>query len=284
VASSQCGPGPVRSISVWAKETGVKQQPPLKLHRSLNPVRTLSTEMNPRPKSRPVTQRAHQLRPNAARGKKLGQRSDPVRPGCRRTPLPDLNYLNLGEIKAFCRTHGIPYSIWIETSDGGRQKTREDDRKGVILERIRQFLQTRRVPAATCFPARVVCFEPAAKKLKATDRLYYPQYDPRRTALVELLSNLTGGKFRHGALARILARDFWSRGIAPTYQEFATAWLEAQANHTRPNPEWAFLSDRSAGKETANWRQLRARKAKQALRELEHLTRDWHRSGGQAET
>jgi hypothetical protein len=233
--------------------------------------------MNPRPKSRNVTQRTKPLRPNAARGKKLGQQSDPVRPGCRGTPLPDLNYLNLGEIKVFCRAQGIPYAIWIETPHGERQKTREDDRKGVILERIRQFLQTGSVPAATCFPGRVVSFEPLAKKLKATNRLYYPQYDPRRTALVELLSSLTGGKFRHGALARILAREFWSQGIAPTYQEFATAWLEARANHTRPNPEWAFLSDRSAGKETTNWRQLRARKAKQVLRELEQLTRDWHR-------
>jgi hypothetical protein len=231
--------------------------------------------MTARPKSRNVTQRAQPSRPTAARGKKLGQQSDPGRPGCRGTPLPDLNYLNLGEIKAFCRAQGIPYSIWIETPDGGRQKTREDDRKGVILERIRGFLQTGNVPGATCFPARVVCLELPAKKLKATDRLYYPQYDPRRTALVELLSSLTGGKFRHGALARILAREFWSQGIAPTYQEFATAWLEARANHTRPNPEWAFLSDRSAGKETANWRQERARKAKQVLRELEQLTRDW---------
>jgi hypothetical protein len=231
--------------------------------------------MTAQPKSRNVTQRAQPSRPTAARGKKPGPQSGPGRPGCRGTPLPDLNYLNLGEIKAFCRAQGIPYSIWIEKPGAERQKTREDDRKGVILERIRRFLQTGSVPAATCFPARVVCFEPPAKKLNATDRLYYPQYDPRRTALVELLSRLTGGKFRHGALARILAREFWSQGIAPTYQEFATAWLEARANHTRPNPEWAFLSDRSAGKETANWRQERARKAKQVLRELEQLTRDW---------
>jgi len=143
--------------------------------------------MNPRPKSRPVTQQSPQLRPNASRGQKPGPQSDPGRPGCRGTPLPDLNYLNLGEIKAFCRAQGIPYSIWIETPGAERQKTREDDRKGVILERIRRFLQTGSVPAATCFPARVVCFEPPAKKLNATDRLYYPQYDPRRTALVELL-------------------------------------------------------------------------------------------------
>jgi len=91
--------------------------------------------------------------------------------------------------------------------------------------------------------------------------------------MLELLAKLSGGKFRHGALARILAREFWSKGIAPTYAEFASAWLDIQANHTRPNPEWAFLSDRSDGKETANWRQLRTSKAKKVLSVLNQLAR-----------
>ena len=185
--------------------------------------------------------------------------------------LADLNYLNMGEIKVFCKRHSIPYAIWIETTDRGLVRTREDDRKGVILDRVRRYLETGRVPAATCFPACVVCLEPPAKKLKASDLLFYGHYDPKRGGMVELLAELTGGKFRHGALARILAREFWSKGVAPTYREFATAWLEARANHTRPNPEWAFLSDRSEGKETGNWRQLRTRKAKKVLSTLDRV-------------
>ena len=185
--------------------------------------------------------------------------------------LGDLNYLNLGEIKTFCRQHGIPFAIWIETEGGGRQKSGEDDRKGVILDRVRRYLKTGTIPAATCFPAHVVCLGEPPKKLKATNRLCYGQYDPKRAAMVGLLEDLTGGKFRHGALARILARELWSRGIAPTYAEFAAAWLRATDDHKRPNPEWAFLSDRSAGKETADWRRLRTRKAKQVLRVLDQL-------------
>ncbi|HXY34193.1 MAG TPA: hypothetical protein VEI07_08195 [Planctomycetaceae bacterium] len=42
--------------------------------------------------------------------------------------LADLNYLNMGEIKVFCKRHGIPSAIWIET-DRGRVKTRDDDRR-----------------------------------------------------------------------------------------------------------------------------------------------------------
>jgi len=185
--------------------------------------------------------------------------------------LADLNYLNLDEIKAFCNKQGVPYAIWIETNERGRLKTRDEDRKGVILDRVRQYLKTGTIPVATCFPASVVCFDEPPKKIQATDRLCYGQYDPKRNGMVKLLQRLTEGEFRHGALARILAREFWSKGIAPTYQEFASAWLRAREKHTRPNPEWAFLSDRSGGKQTANWRRLRARKAKRVLSLLNRL-------------
>jgi hypothetical protein len=194
-------------------------------------------------------------------------------PAMKRELLADLNYLNLGEIKTFCRQHGIPYVIWIETTDGRRVKTRDDDRKGVILERIRAYLKTGTIPDATCFSASVVGIDEPPQNLKASNRLFYGQYDPKRKALIELLTKLTAGKFRHGALARILAREFWSKGVAPTYAKFASAWLDVQANHTRPNPEWAFLSDRSDGKEIANWRRLRTSKAKRVLSVLNQIGR-----------
>jgi hypothetical protein len=181
--------------------------------------------------------------------------------------------LNMGEIKQFCKRHDIPYSIWIETPDRGRVKSRDDDRKGVVLDRLRRYLKTGIVPDATCFPASVVCFDEPPQKLEASDRLFYGQYDPKRTRMVALLERLTDRQFKHGALARILAREFWSKSVAPTYEQFAAAWLEAKQNHKRPNPEWAFLSDRSAGKATANWRQLRTRKAKRVLAILARLER-----------
>src|SRR6202007_709109 len=54
--------------------------------------------------------------------------------------LRDLNYLNTAEIKSFCKRHSIPYTIALETQDGARKKTHEDDRKGVVLHRVRHFL------------------------------------------------------------------------------------------------------------------------------------------------
>jgi hypothetical protein len=185
--------------------------------------------------------------------------------------LEDLNYLNMSEIRFFCARHSIPFTIWIATENGDRRKTRDCDRKGVILDRIRHYLKTGKVPAATCFPANVVCFDELPNKLKPTDRLYYGQYDKASDTMLGLLQKLTGGQFKNGAIARILAREYWSKGIAPEFREFARAWLEARANHKRPNAEWAFLSDRTQGKDTSNWKRLRASKAREVLRVLDRI-------------
>jgi hypothetical protein len=185
--------------------------------------------------------------------------------------LEDLNYLNMGELKAFCNEHAIPYSIWIEATEGVRRKTRDDDRKGVMLDRIRHYLRTGEILQATCFPANVVCFADPPKTIKPTDRLFYGQYDKKSTAMIGLLEKLTGGRFKNGAIARILARDFWSKGIAPTFQDYAAAWLLANEDHQRPNPEWAFLSDRARHENTSNWKQVRAMKAKVVLTILDNL-------------
>jgi hypothetical protein len=91
--------------------------------------------------------------------------------------LQDLKYLNMNEIKIFCKKHSIPFTIWIETEDHSRRKTRDEDRKGVILNRIRHYLKTGVVPAATCFPTSVVCFDEPLKNIESTDRLFYGQYD-----------------------------------------------------------------------------------------------------------
>jgi hypothetical protein len=188
-----------------------------------------------------------------------------------RALLDDLNYLNMREIKAFCNKHSIPYSISVETVDGGRRKTRDLDRKGVILNRIRHFLRTGDVLDATCFSVGVICWHDSPKRLQPGDRLFYGQYDKKSVAMVSLLEKLTGGRFKNGAIARILAREFWSKGIAPTFAEYARAWIKAQADQQRPNPEWALLSDRFKGEDTASWKERREVKVKQVLSVLDKL-------------
>jgi hypothetical protein len=185
--------------------------------------------------------------------------------------LQDLNYLNLGEIKGFCKGRGIAFRIVVEGADGKSVATGEDDRKGVILDRVRHYLLTGKIARETRFPSRVVNFEPLTKKLTASDKVFYGQYDKRNTARLALLKTLTAGRFRDGAIARILARKFWADGIAPSYAEFAEAWLRASEEHTKPNPEWAFLSDRSNKSAPKDWKALRAQKAAAALKTLARI-------------
>lgn len=182
--------------------------------------------------------------------------------------LQDLNYLNTGEIKAFCKKHGIPYRIAVESKDGGWRKTTEDDRKGVMLRRVRHFLRTGGVLPETRFRSEVVCFEAIPEELAAGDRLFYGRYDKSNRAVMGLLKELTGGEFTDGAIARILAREYWSRGKAPTFQEYAAAWLVARKEHSKPNAEWAYLSDLAGKKDVAGWKKMRERKAKEVMKRL----------------
>ncbi|HWF91409.1 MAG TPA: hypothetical protein VN684_03940 [Terriglobales bacterium] len=140
-----------------------------------------------------------------------------------------------------------------------------------MLERVRLFLKTGRIAEETCFPASVVRLETMKAKLTPADRLFYGQYDKTNRAMFTLLKKLTSGKFRDGAIARILLREFWSHGQAPTFKDYAAAWEQAVQVHTQPNAEWAFLSDRARGTAGANWKKLRIQKATKTLKILKQI-------------
>jgi hypothetical protein len=107
--------------------------------------------------------------------------------------------------------------------------------------------------------------------MTSSDRLFCGWYDKSNRSLIAALRKLTGGRFRPGAIARMLAIEFWTRGEAPTLSTFASAWLAATARHPRPNPEWAFLSDRSAKGAVPEWKALRRRKASSVLTTLDRI-------------
>jgi hypothetical protein len=183
----------------------------------------------------------------------------------------NLNYLNMEEIKSFCKLHAIPFRITLKTNEGKTILTKEMDRKGVLLERIRHFLRTGSISAATCFSAAVVSSKPLPNKLTEDDRLFYGQYDKANYAMESLLKTLTSGQFKDGAIARMLARDFWSRGKAPTFAEFAAAWLESKQQRRMPNPEWAYLSDRAHARNISDWKATRNKIASKVLKDLSRL-------------
>ena len=186
----------------------------------------------------------------------------------RRELYNDLNYLNLREIRDFCKQHSIPYTIWVETDSGEKKRTRDADRKSVVLGRVRHYLKTGIVLGETCFPAQVVRFDSLPQILKSTDRLYYGWYDKKNKVMIDLLKGLTDGEFKNGAIARILAREFWTTGKAPTFAEFANAWLKAKEKGLGRHPEAAWLTDRARNEAGKDWKAKRERKAKKVLKIL----------------
>jgi hypothetical protein len=102
--------------------------------------------------------------------------------------------------------------------------------------------------------------------------LFYGQYDKPNPIMIALLRRLTNGQFENGAIARVLAREFWTRGEAPTFREYASAWIDASDKHLEPNPEWAFLSDRTSKGAVPNWKNLRNVKAAEVLKVLDQIT------------
>ena len=186
--------------------------------------------------------------------------------------LADLSYLNLPEIRAFCTRHGIPYRIEIETPDGGTKVTSDTDRKPIVLGRVRTYLTTGTVPPPTRLPADIVRSGPPPAGLSAADRVYYRWYNKTYPAVLGLLAELTAGQFRNGALARVLIMEFWARGEAPTFREFAAAWTFArQSGRDLLEPEYAFLTDLRDGQAGQDWKELRARKARDVLAILERI-------------
>lgn len=124
----------------------------------------------------------------------------------------------------------------------------------------------------TCFRAPVVCFDPIADRITADDRLFYGQYVKTNRSMIALLKSLTDGQFENGAIARIVARDFWASGEAPTFRDYACAWAQASREHLRPNPEWAFLSDRASKADVSDWKKLRRQKASKVMKVLNQIT------------
>jgi hypothetical protein len=191
----------------------------------------------------------------------------------RRELLEDLSYLNLAEIRTFCRLHRIPYRIEVEGADGRASPTVDNDRKPVVLDRVRHYLTTGEVRSATRIPARIVRDDPPPSELRPGDRLYYRWYNKTYRQVIGLLEGLTEGRFRNGALARVLIMEFWSRGEAPTFRRFAEAWLAARVEpRDLLAPEYAFLTDRRRGTAGPDWKSVRERKADTVLAILDTLS------------
>ena len=183
----------------------------------------------------------------------------------------EMNYLNIRECQGFCDKHKIPYHIHIDMN-GRLRKTSEKDRKNIVLARMRKFVATGRIEGPTVFAKHVVSFE-KPKNFSPATKLHFGQYDKKNHQFVKVMRSLTDGGFRDGAIARILIREFWTNGKAPTLREYAKAWLTSEVGYLENHPEAAYLTDRRANGPDADWKALRSKKAKSVLAVLNRLDR-----------
>ena len=186
--------------------------------------------------------------------------------------LEELNYMNLEEIRGFCSERGIPYRIVAESPNGKVKATKDTDRKPIVLARVRRYLTTGEVGQPTRIPAAIVRKENPPARLGRRDRLYYRWYAKEHEGVMQLLRDLTAGRFRDGPVARVLAMEFWTRGEAPTFEEFARSWTRAKAEgHPPLTPEYAYLTDLKHRRADGDWKALRQAKARSALETLARI-------------
>ena len=186
--------------------------------------------------------------------------------------LEDVNYMNLEEIHGFCSERGIPYRIVVEHSNGKVKATKDTDRKPIVLARVRRYLTTGHVGQPTCIPAEIVREHNPPWRIGPRDRLYYRWYAKEFEGVMRLLRNLTAGRFKDGAVARVLAMQFWTRGEAPTFEEFARSWTKAKAErHRLLTPEYAYLTDLKHHRANSEWKAVRKAKATSALKTLARI-------------
>ena len=79
------------------------------------------------------------------------------------------------ELHEFCDAHEIPYAI-NESEDARIRKSRDMDRKGVVIARIVHFLKTGTIKPRTIFRKSVVCFSSRRSAPVESDRVFYGEY------------------------------------------------------------------------------------------------------------
>jgi hypothetical protein len=186
--------------------------------------------------------------------------------------LEDLNYMNMEEIRGFCSARGIPYKILAEYPNGKVKATKDTDRKPIILARVRHYLKTGNAGSPTLISATIVRDDNPPARPGHRERLYYRWYAKEHTGIIRTLRELTDGQFRDGAVARVIVMEFWTRGEAPTLEEFARAWTKANADRDwMLTAEYAYLTDLQRDQAGSDWKSVRKAKAASALRMLARI-------------
>lgn len=140
-----------------------------------------------------------------------------------------LNYMKVSEIKNFCHSHSIPIS----------------GKKGALIERIKQFLNTGKISQPTLLPGISKAKKEKKYPLNPNTLILHGSYrNDLKTRT--FFQKIIGPHFHFTAFGQDWIASRWQKGNPPTYGQFAKAWqnefLHRKTIEANPKKEWAYLN------------------------------------------
>ena len=162
-----------------------------------------------------------------------------------------LVFLNMNQLKSICENYGIYYKIFIE-KDSKEIKTNEIDHKETIINNISYYLKKKKVPQKTLYTKKIINFD-NLDKVSKDDFIYYGQYKTTNKIILNLLKELTDGKFKFGAISQKIIRKVWKNNKLITYENFAKLWEEENKKGEINYPELAYNQFMKKHGSTEEW-------------------------------
>lgn len=140
-----------------------------------------------------------------------------------------LYYMNMQEIKDLCKIYDLPCQ----------------DKKGIIIDRIKHFMQTGEVLPKKKVPPISFAKKDVTYPLKPNTLILKGAYR-NNLKTRKFFQTLIGELFHFTAFGQDWILDRWQRGKPPTYIEFAKYWQQQYVHRkksvAKPKQEWAYLS------------------------------------------
>ena len=162
-----------------------------------------------------------------------------------------LVFLNMNQLKSICDNYGIYYKIFIE-KDSKEIKTNEIDHKETIINNISYYLKKKKVPQKTLYTKKIINFD-NLDKVSKDDFIYYGQYKTTNKIILNLLKELTDGKFKFGAISQKIIRKVWKNNKLITYENFAKLWEKENKKGEINYPELAYNQFMKKHGSTEEW-------------------------------
>lgn len=176
-----------------------------------------------------------------------------------------LHYMKVSELKSCCHSLRLP----------------EQGKKGVLIQRIMNFIKTGIITESRVIPSSSQAASYPFQPLSKHALMLYGSYK-NDTATRMFFKSLIGPHFHFTAFGIDWLNDRWLQGNPPTYQEFATYWIEEteKRKYKKPEPkkEWAYINFLQQNRELSKtealfaWKKLRAEKALLARNMINTLT------------